>query len=168
MADHKLGCGHVEGRFPCICGALGEPVPEARPGYVTPEGYTLDQALKSVGKGWGPLLLGLWGKKAPDILVVQVKEKFGGLRVYFDTPPAAGDAEVSRFSNAVTQAESASYRICELCGKPGWLRPHHWFRVFCNACDIAWHLKNPGREPGAGGDQCKRTKEDQWATTISS
>lgn len=55
-------------------------------------------------------------EKVPDackqVVVVQVKEKFGSLRFYYD----GGDAEVSAMVRVV---ETLSGLTCETCGKPG-------------------------------------------------
>jgi len=49
------------------------------------------------------------GTKKPDVKVVQVKEKFGGLRFYF----RGGDETIRAF---VTFAEAISSMFCERCG----------------------------------------------------
>ena len=67
-----------------------------------------------VGKGWRPIV-----KDAIDKLVAggadikQVKEKFGGLRIYFYADDYTGLHEI------VDEAEKKCYSICEFCGKPG-------------------------------------------------
>ena len=55
--------------------------------------------------------------------VLQVKEKFGGLRIYtFD----------ARLSAIARDAEERSYAICETCGAPGTLGEHGgWYRTAC-------------------------------------
>lgn len=54
-------------------------------------------------------------KKDPyyePVKIVQIKEKFGSLRVYCD----GGDSYID---GMVHMAEEMSTNICELCGKPG-------------------------------------------------
>lgn len=49
--------------------------------------------------------------------IVQVKEKFGALRIYFreaGTPPEA----IAQLSEIMRDAEARSQRICEVCGAP--------------------------------------------------
>ena len=67
--------------------------------------------------------------KAPQIVATQVKEKFGGLRFYYD----GGNQHID---GIVSHAEHLSYSICEICGThdkvgttTGWnktLCMHHW------------------------------------------
>lgn len=56
--------------------------------------------------------------------VVQVKEKFGGLRFY----PDFGTEEIF---NRINLAEEESYRTCEVCGKPGKPNKGSWIRTLC-------------------------------------
>ena len=75
------------------------------------------------GNGWYRLIYSLcasikshldYEKTENDITipieVVQVKEKFGGLRFYFN----GGNKKIERLIEA---AESMSYHICEVCGE---------------------------------------------------
>ena len=50
--------------------------------------------------------------KAHQVVVSQVKEKFGGLRFYIH----GGDDVIH---GMISMAESMSYRTCEVCGTPG-------------------------------------------------
>ena len=55
--------------------------------------------------------------------VLQIKEKFGGLRIY------TFDARLSAIAHA---AEERSYTICETCGAPGELGDDDgWYRTAC-------------------------------------
>lgn len=72
--------------------------------------------------GWHPMLEELLAKlrEIPgwnDDLIMQVKEKFGGLRFYWRAPD---DWETNDFYERVTtlvnEAEKRSYKICEVCG----------------------------------------------------
>ena len=61
----------------------------------------------------------------------QVKEKFGGLRFYYDPT----EIEITdQIFDLVTRAETESYKICEECGKPGKLRNKGWYVTLCNKC----------------------------------
>jgi hypothetical protein len=70
--------------------------------------------------------------KAQKVEFVQVKEKYGGLRIYMN----GGD---DRIDGMIQMAESFSYMICDVCGergkpnKVGWISTrcekhegHHW------------------------------------------
>ncbi len=63
-----------------------------------------------------------------DVQAVQVKEKFGGLRFYYD----GGDNVVR---GLVDMTESMSYYTCEDCGNPGVLRKGGWLRTLCFKCN---------------------------------
>lgn len=63
--------------------------------------------------------------KVPQVVAVQVKEKFGGLRFYVN----GGDDAVDSF---ISFAESMSHRICEKCGKPGKSRTGGWIYTLCD------------------------------------
>ena len=114
------------------------------PGFVVYErapgvhGYDLDMAKASVGRGWHPLLEKLFGfldrnarvgKEAP--YVIQVKEKFGELRVYL----MDGDELTS---GIVEGLALASATICEDCGASGTPRGRDsgrsWIRTLCMTC----------------------------------
>lgn len=64
-------------------------------------------------------------KQVPQVVAVQVKEKFGGLRFYYD----GGDDHIS---GMVRMAESWAYHTCEECGAPGTLRHGGWIRTLCD------------------------------------
>lgn len=60
--------------------------------------------------------------------VVQVKEKFGTLRFYFQ----GGDNEIE---GIIRQADNYSQYICEKCGNLGILRKDHgWYVTLCDLC----------------------------------
>lgn len=92
--------------------------------------------LGDVGEGWHLLLVRAHEKmlKAdPNYDVGQLKEKFGGLRIYLD----------SGFSDAtdaiIREAEDVAIRTCEECGRPGSPRTpigsrYGWIRTLCDTC----------------------------------
>lgn len=70
-------------------------------------------------------------RKIPDrlpqrVVVRQIKEKFGGLRFYYD----GGDDQVH---GMVRMAEAWASTICEQCGQPGKLRGGGWVQTLCDA-----------------------------------
>lgn len=80
-----------------------------------------------VGPGWGDILTRLIDdlfELGWDGSVLQVKEKFGGLRFYVGH---ASDAVYERIRNA----ENESLETCEQCGKPGSPRGDGWIKTSC-------------------------------------
>lgn len=57
----------------------------------------------------------------------QIKEKYGGLRVYF----TGGDDYIE---GLVSMAESFSYKICEVCGERGKPNKDGWISTLCDKC----------------------------------
>lgn len=93
----------------------------------------------AVGKGWYPIIERLcsniqqhveWANRetevCPQVVVEQIKEKFGGLRFYYQ----GGDAEIS---GMVRMAEAWAGVACEVCGGIGKRRQGGWVR---NLCDL--------------------------------
>jgi len=88
------------------------------------------------GDGWYKLIYDLclslreMLKENPieGFMVVQVKEKFGGLRFYI----GAGSKEIF---DRINKAEQESYHICEFCGGVGKVRNDLvWIRTLCDKC----------------------------------
>ncbi len=92
----------------------------------------------AVGPGWWPMIehlshtiqshidhLQKQGKECPQVVVEQVKEKFGTLRFYYQ----GGDDFIS---GAVWLAESMSPSMCEECGAPGKRTGDGWIRTLCD------------------------------------
>lgn len=69
-----------------------------------------------------------------QVVAVQVKEKFGGLRFYVN----GADDEVR---GMIDMAESMSYRLCEDCGTKGTLRKGGWYRTMCDPCNDTWEAR---------------------------
>ena len=87
----------------------------------------------SIGVGWLPLVYNL--SKAineiePEVRVLQVKEKFGGLRFYID---GYKDDKVYQL---IKKAESESYITCEDCGSKEnvSLGGKWWVKTLCDKC----------------------------------
>jgi hypothetical protein len=106
----------------------------------------------AVGKGWYPILEKLCAniqshidhvnsnrqrllaknddhdtipEECPQVIVAQIKEKFGGLRFYYD----GGDEYIS---GLVSMAESWADVACEECGGIGTQRGGGWVRTLCD------------------------------------
>jgi len=86
-----------------------------------------------VGKGWLPLLDETFEKMlkaCPEVKLAQVKEKFGGLRVYVDN----SNEECNKIIN---EAEEKSFTTCEECGAGNAKRRKGgWVQTLCNDCNI--------------------------------
>ncbi len=96
----------------------------------------------AVGEGWWPILEKLcnniqshidWKNRetviVPQVVVEQIKEKFGGLRFYYQ----GGDDTID---GMVRMAESWAGHSCEECGNPGTRRSGGWIRTLCNPCEV--------------------------------
>jgi hypothetical protein len=92
----------------------------------------------AVGKGWYPILERLcaniqqhieWANResevVPQVVVEQIKEKFGGLRFYYQ----GGDEQVH---GMVRMAEAWAGIACEDCGGIGKRRGGGWVRTLCD------------------------------------
>lgn len=89
------------------------------------------------GGGWFDLLNQLCGcihsycgdNKKPEIVITQIKEKFGTLRFYYN----GGDETIG---GMVWLAEYQSAFICEGCGKPSRVHKNknHWYSTNCKEC----------------------------------
>ena len=107
----------------------------------------------AVGEGWWPILESLcsqishhvkWkneqkekysqGEGCPQVVVAQIKEKFGGLRFYYD----GGDGVLD---GMVRMAESWAAHSCETCGKPGLRRSGGWIRTLCDEHEAEYQQK---------------------------
>ncbi len=88
------------------------------------------------GDGWFNLVWQLCERLEPLVAVteqeggcsfrvLQVKEKFGGLRFY----TTFGNAAISAL---IETAEAESCHICELCGQPGIRRGASWITTRCD------------------------------------
>lgn len=70
-----------------------------------------------------------YNRKIPDeirqVVVTQVKEKYGTLRFYYD----GGD---DRIDGMVRMAEAMSAVTCETCGNAGKMRGHGWYYTACD------------------------------------
>ena len=66
-----------------------------------------------------------WKTEVPQVVVQQVKEKFGGLRFYYQ----GGDEYIA---GLVSMAEDMAEHTCEVCGHPGETRQGGWIKVLCD------------------------------------
>jgi hypothetical protein len=110
-----------------------------------------NSAYSQVGEGWKSLIDKFYDVVESDktIYVNTVKEKFGGLRIYFGHD-CFNPVENQFMPNPICYhnqehiwelADSLmeqSYKICEACGNPGELRSkRHWIKTMCDSCEKA-------------------------------
>ena len=102
-------------------------------------------------RGWNAIIWRLTEaiekeKPGKDFEIVQVKEKFGGLRYYVSTAP-------SKVFELIDAAERKSYETCEECGEKGSLdERYYWYLTLCRKCKIARRKKKEAED-------AKRLKE---------
>ena len=126
----------------------GEQLP---PTFVNPWGYDRATALLSVGEGWAKLINEFFdlldtrfNSDGEKVYVTQVKEKFGGLRLY----TGYGCKELFELTYRL---ETESLRTCESCGEPGEImsdngNPRGWLKTQCVKCGDAVGYKPIVRE----------------------
>lgn len=83
----------------------------------------------NIGKYWQKEI-----KEIPQVVAVQVKEKYGTLRFYVNY-------EDGYIRGLISMAESMSGRTCEVCGNPGTRRDGGWIQTLCDE-----HAKETGYE----------------------
>jgi hypothetical protein len=102
-----------------------------------PQGLVMLSEWKScVGKGWHPLLDELDAAIARlgyNVEILQVKEKFGMLRVYARCCP--GFEHTEQLNALIRDAERASCFTCERCGREGSVdQDFPWRMTLCEPC----------------------------------
>lgn len=91
---------------------------------------TVEDIQEAVQPGWGGIIKRLISDLESlgwDGNLLQIKEKFGGLRFYI----GRGTPEI--FSR-IAQAEEESFKVCEVCGKKGKPRGGGWIKTLCSRC----------------------------------
>lgn len=89
------------------------------------------------GKGWNQLIYDLCAELKQigfNSDVLQIKEKFGGLRYYIDLYPTELEEKINTIIN---EYEKKSFTTCESCGsdKGKLLNQNYWYRVRCPECN---------------------------------
>lgn len=108
--------------------------------FIRPD-YKLQRNLMAFGyecdNGWLPIIEELFDKitalkPSRNFEVVQVKEKYAGLRVYVFNSTEAIDKLIDEY-------EDKSYHICEICGEAGEVRENHkWYKTLCDRHNKEW------------------------------
>src|SRR5262245_35629545 len=76
----------------------------------------------NVGEGWHTLLHRLedrLNELDPSFEILQVKEKFGGLRYYVALSDDLDPDRINEIYLLIHGTEEESFKICEVCGEPG-------------------------------------------------
>ncbi len=95
------------------------------------------------GDGWNDLVQPLEDELSRlGGTIRQIKEKFGRLRFSYALPSKVPEIQRQAFARRVRQAEEASVRICETCGRPGELVcDDGYYLTACDACREAMRLR---------------------------
>lgn len=104
--------------------------------HVIERGYTLEEGKQAVGIGWHRLVERVFLELAthPALKIVQVKEKFAGLRIYSESIMGYEgelEDEMDAFYHFLDMIELESKETCEDCGKPGKVGGTGWLRTLC-------------------------------------
>lgn len=98
------------------------------------------EAKDSVGAGWSSIIDKLYDRLPPEVKVLQVKEKFGLLRVY-----------TSPHLDWLDELETESASMCEMCGttedvetssRTSEGRPGYWIKTLCGPCRKVRYAKS--------------------------
>ena len=90
-----------------------------------------------MGRGWHSFIFPVLERVEEEgFELLQIKEKFGGLRLYVQAPEGASKETITAVYDLVRSAETESYRTCEECGKPGTkvLVEDCWWKTRCKDC----------------------------------
>lgn len=110
---------------------------------MTTDTHNNRQVAHECGNGWTGIIDPLIEKITQlGGVVNQVKEKFGGLRVYFDQGDSlASEADWDAFEDQLELAQLEAERTCEMCGKPGRMMVKAgWHKTLCteDALDLGY------------------------------
>jgi hypothetical protein len=89
-----------------------------------------------VGKGWALIVLQCHKELKhldPQYKISQIKEKFGGLRYYFDSSSDFNTITHDAMDSIVLAAEYRCSQTCEICGSGGKLCNNTgWYKTLCD------------------------------------
>jgi hypothetical protein len=98
---------------------------------------------KSTGPGWERIVNALLIYCELNALQpLQIKEKFGNLRFYYQASKQEGFGQDKTFDNLLKAAEIKASKTCEWCGAPGRLRNYddgfNWLKTLCDTHATEW------------------------------
>lgn len=105
-------------------------------GYAAVADGKFETERRGVGEGWQPIILTAH-ENLVDLLgdydLLQIKEKFGGLRYYMSAPAGCDVRKVEQIRDIIDTAERQSFETCEVCGRPGEAtgRGVGWIKTLC-------------------------------------
>lgn len=102
--------------------------------------------------GWTPLINSTIEKMlavCPQTVFHQIKEKFGGLRIYWSAEGCDDQETINNLVAISSDAELASYLICEVCGslRDIGITDKGWVQTVCHSCLLkkphvpSWHRR---------------------------
>jgi len=103
---------------------------------------TNEELSQHFGRGWWSIArtaLELLDREEFELL--QIKEKFGYLRIYYKAPDSATKEAKKRVREGINLAETKSTVTCENCGKAGGHKLVHdcWWKTLCKDCKEVSH-----------------------------
>lgn len=99
----------------------------------------------SIGPGWETLVLNAHARLVaadPTYQIIQIKEKFGGLR-YYTAQSTKDPALWNTFREIISTVETFSYKVCEQCGTQNNVSTgpigegYFWIFTLCDDCRTA-------------------------------
>lgn len=98
----------------------------------------MEQEEFPVGKGWWPIIreaLDLIRKIDPETKITQIKEKFGGLRIYLSHSDTLNEKDYEVIHTLINQAEIEVHKTCEFCGSKDQVTTEGgWAKTLCHPC----------------------------------
>lgn len=117
-AQNKAFPEAIQKRIEKSCEAKGWIIPGER---ISPDEKRHHSPGYYVGPGWLHIVEDLdtiLAREDPDYLILQIKEKFGGLRYYVE------HKNIKYANDIISVAETLSFSTCEICGDSGKVRTH--------------------------------------------
>lgn len=118
--------------------------------------YPVEEYGLGVGRGWYSILADLVREvreideaRGTRSMLVQVKEKFGGLRFYLQDT-------TNDHWEAISRAESRSLETCEDCGAPGQMYNDGWISTLCRDDARKRWEGRPERKADLAWERCWR------------
>lgn len=113
--------------------------------------------IQSIPEGWQEYvkwkvyyrIMILLGKRKAGFIITDMKEKWGGLRIYwtFNTMDYdITDEEYDKIDKIIDNAEKATETICGVCGAPATHISQGWIFPLCETCAAKQFIKDHEKE----------------------